>query len=54
MNNFLYYASNIHNEEEWLHFTDEGGETVFFRGSDIALVEIHLTVIQPEELLDDP
>lgn len=49
MNNFLYYALHVGDEEEWLHFTDEDGETAFFRGASIALAEIPLLVLQGEE-----
>lgn len=50
MSNFIFYALHICEEEELLHLTDEDGETAFFRGSSIALVEIPLKVLQPEGL----
>ncbi|MBY0292947.1 MAG: hypothetical protein K2W92_06650 [Alphaproteobacteria bacterium] len=53
MNNFLFYALNTYEEEQLLHFTDEDGETAFFKASRIALVEIPLEVLQAEELLYD-
>ncbi len=53
MNNFIYYALNAHEGEDLLHFTDEDGEVSFFKGSNIALVEIPLKVLQAERLLND-
>lgn len=49
MNNFLYYALHVGDEEEWLHFMDEDVETAFFRGASIALAEVPLKVLQGEE-----
>lgn len=49
MNNFLYYALHVCDEEEWLHFMDEDGEIAFFRGASIALAEIPLKVLCGEE-----
>lgn len=49
MSNFLCSALNLHEEGELLHVTDEEGETAFFRGSSIALVEIPLEVFQCED-----
>ncbi len=50
LNNFVYYVLNVHEEEKehLLHFTDEDGETAFFRGSSLALIEIPLEVLQTE------
>lgn len=53
MNNFLFYASHIYDKEQWLNFTDEDGETAFFRGTNIALAEIPLKVLQEEEIFCD-
>ena len=35
------------------HFTDEDGEDVFLRAGDIALLEVPLWVIEPEESPDE-
>ncbi len=53
MNNFVYYASNVCQEEEWLQLTDEDGETAFFKASGIALVEIPLKILQTKKLSHD-
>lgn len=50
MNNFLFYASHVYDEEQWLNFTSEDGETAFFRGANIAFAEIPLKVLQEEEI----
>lgn len=49
MGNFIFDAIHINEEEPWLHLTDEDGETAFFQGSAIALVEVPLKVLYPEE-----
>lgn len=49
MSNFLFSALHLCEEGELLHVTDEDGETAFFRGSSIALVEIPLEVFQFED-----
>lgn len=48
MSNFLFSALHLCKKGELLHVTDEDGETAFFRGSSIALVEIPLEVFQFE------
>lgn len=48
MGNFIFDAIHINEEEPWLHLTDEDGETAFFQGSAIALVEVPLKVLYLE------
>ncbi|MEN8237516.1 MAG: hypothetical protein ABFQ95_08305 [Pseudomonadota bacterium] len=49
MEEFVFYALNVVSQKEWLNITDEDGETAFFRGADIAMVEIPLQIFSSED-----
>ena len=49
----LYMLDTYSEKHNRYHFTDEDGEDVFLRAGDIALLEVPLWVIEPEESPDE-